>query len=154
MYREFVLEQPFYQGDILSDFPLLIIPTDFDGSKDKLSVEKSTIIILTQTCTIQREEEEFITIAKVFTIERMKKVKAFNKTQINSLMKQRMKNFFYFPHDDDFPESCVDFNLVVYAPKDLLDKSKRIKSLSDLGRHWLSYKISDFFGRPIDRPNE
>jgi len=39
---------------------------------------------------------------------------------------------------------------MIYIPKEALLIENRIKSLSDLGRHWLAYQIADYFGRPFD----
>ncbi len=152
MYSDLSLEQPFYQGDILTDSPFFIIPKDFGKKNKNIHIEEFTVMILSQTCDIQHRD--FIVIAPVITIEKLEKSRVVNSDQIRSLRQQKTKYWFYLPNDNNFPESYVEFTKIVSIPKKLLDKKKRIKSLSDLGRHWLAYKISDFFGRPIDRRAE
>jgi len=153
MYAAFSPKQIFYQGDILTDTPFFKIPKKFQKkNKDNIRFEDFTVMILSQTCDIKHKD--FVVIAPVFTIEKLEGSGVVNKEQIDSLKKQRTKYWFYLPQDNGFPESYVEFTKLISIPKVLLKKNKRIKALSDLGRHWLAYKISDFFGRPIERPTE
>lgn len=139
----------FFQGDIFKDTPFFIIPND---NEPAVQVENLTIMILSQTCDIQREERDFIIAAKVVEMQKLKDDSGAKETFIQGLRNRSVKYFFYLPPDNDlWPESYVDFQQIVYLPKKFLKDNNRVKSLSDLGRHWLLYQIADYFGRPIKR---
>lgn len=148
MYSSFSPTRIFYQGDILKD-TLFFIHKHIDGDKYSLIVKRITIMILSQTCDIQNRN--FINIAPIISLSELKKTKTVNNDQIRSLQRQKTKYWFYLPEDqgDGFPESYVELTKITYISKRLLEKRNRIKSLSSLGRHWLTYKLNDFFGRPI-----
>lgn len=149
MYNQISLGNPFYQGDILADTPFFTISENKKDLNQAISIKNLTIIILSQTCDIGHRD--FIIIAPVLSIKDLQQTGLVNNDQITALKNQKVKYWFYLPADNIFTESYVEFTKIIHIPKLLLDKNKRIKSLSDLGRHWLAYKIADFFGRPIDR---
>jgi len=117
------------------------------------------IMLLSQTCDLQRRPK--IMAAPIFPVSHLKTIleEEGNTEQqingkINSLKAVRadsqLKYYFYLPANGFMPESYVDFNLVFSIPRENIDISNRIQSLSDRGRHWLSYKVIEFFGRPVE----
>lgn len=120
----------------------------------------TNIILLSQSCDVQRRET--IMIAPVYSIEFLKtKLESLGTlraeqidNKINALKNSRFEQqphyFFYLPGANDFPESYIDFNSVLSVSIDNIDINDRILSLNDKGRHWLSYKLSHFFGRPLE----
>lgn len=146
MYNHIALQEPFYQGDILKDSPFFIISSN---SKKLPAMEKTEVMLLSQTCDIARTERDFIIVGRVLKVVDLAKIVKHD--QISGLRSRKLKYLFYLPKDQGFSEAYVDFNQITYFPKKgMLKKRNRIKSLSDLGRHWLAYQLADYFGRPFD----
>lgn len=150
MYAQIEESHSFYQGDILRDTPFFIIPKSFTETENGILQQNETVMILSQTCDIERRD--FLIVARVISVNFLKKDIGVGDNYHESLKKRKVKYYFYLPADNDFEESCVDFGQIIYIPKKALNKSNRIKSLSDIGRHWLAYQLTDYFGRPFD-PN-
>jgi hypothetical protein len=119
----------------------------------------NNIILLSQTCDLQRRES--IMIAPVFDLSFLKQnlqEEGKNEQEINSQLgllknnkfEKQFHYYFYLPAFSGFPERYIDFNLIQSIPRDNIKIEKRILSLSDKGRHWLSYKLNTFFGRPVE----
>lgn len=149
MYSDLDKRNPFFQGDILQDTPFFVIPKGFDKSK-RATIQNLDVVILTQTCDIERRD--FVIIGRVVRLQELVET-GVSQNLIESLCKRsptRPKYLFYLPPDRSFEESYIDFTQITYTPKNILKKRNRVKSLSDLGRHWLAYQLSDYFGRPFD----
>jgi len=150
MYNQFSPDEAFYQGDILVDTPCFVDREDRNEAEiENASIKRLSVMILSQTCDILRKK--FVIIAPVVTVQDLQETGVVNADQIRSLKKQDIKYWFYLPAHEDFPDSYVEFTKITHTSISNLIKNKRMKSLSDLGRHWLSYKVSDFFGRPFNR---
>lgn len=150
MYGVLNHNEPFYQGDILQDIPFLIVE-NYNNPEDGIYTKDFKIMLLSQSCDIQRRK--YIIIAPVITIQELERTGESNSNQIRALREQKINYWFYLPEDGSaniLPESYVEFTKITHIPRDLLDKNKRVKCLSDLGRHWLGFKLGNFFGRPLD----
>jgi len=134
-----------FQGDILENCPFIIIPEEISETQQQFTVKKERLMILSQTCDI--EHREYVAFAPVPLVsDLLASGVSFDHKQLKD---QKYLYWFYLPENKGFSEAYVDFTRITHLPKSILNKDKRIKSLSDLGRHWLAYKLSVFFGRPF-----
>jgi len=170
-------DSPFFQGDIVDNFPLFLV--DISGfnilkqdskAGSKYVVEKSKqlplndtedsllavetrrqkVIILTQTCDIQQRDT--IVFAPVYSISEAISEGRMSEKQATGLRHRKVDYWFYLPElEGVIEESYIDFQIMHYIPKDIImnNLEKRFLSLSHWGRHHLGWALSVFFGRPI-----
>lgn len=161
----------FFQGDILIDFPVTILPDtikivrlqeklkDFSVARvyerDKLEdafvngsepvLAKASlmkIMILSQTCDI--EHRDFISIAPVFPITNIE-----NKSKRESIRKKKVLYRFHLPSEGDFEESFLDITTINSVRRTTLKLENRTLSLSHFGRSHLVFFIYNYFNRPF-----
>lgn len=166
---ETIDQNALYQGDIIADFPFLIsqnsqlVQKNQSGFFEKtngteeneetlfvMAAKKQNIMILSQTCDIQRREN--IIICPVFKLADLITAKAINTEQAKSLRARKIYYNFYLPELGNFPESIADLQTMVYISREKLTGyiNKRIISIDHLGRHHLAWALTNYFGRPIE----
>ena len=131
----------------------------FSSESKKLvtNFKKSLGIVITQTCDIQRRD--FIQICPVFSLESLKTEisKSWDANRVNNHLGQ-LKNgklgyYFYLPEvtldDYHLDESCIDLQLVTSVRRESILNYPRLVALSDVGRHWLSFSLMSYYGRPF-----
>lgn len=130
-----------YQGDLVKNFPFLFVDA-VEGRKEAAE----TVILLSQSCDLQRRER--VIIAPVFSFERMNLAEG----KKSSIRGRQYNYWFYLPKFGDvLEESIVDFQMLTHVPRASVEnyKHERILSFSDWGRHHLAWSLSDYFGRPV-----
>jgi len=158
-----------YQGDIITDFPFFIFQggqlvqknqSGFfekkNGNSDEeenlyiIASKKQSIMILSQTCDIQRREN--VIICPVYKLQDLIDKGAINTKQAESLRGRKIYYNFYLPELGSFPESIADFQTMIYVPRENLTPyiPNRGVSLDHLGRHHLAWALTNYFGRPIE----
>jgi hypothetical protein len=164
-----ISQQEFYQGDIIGDYPFLNLGqakplvisgegfTDGGGEVDattgKVSVGVDTrrVMIISQTCDAQRREN--VIISPIYTLNEYIAASSPNADKLRTLRAGKIYYWFYLPaYQDIIEESFVDLQQVTYVPRAYVERyiEGRILSLSDLGRHRLSWSVAGFLGRPIE----
>jgi len=139
----------FFQGDILRDFPFLILDEEQikpSSTSIEIRAKPSAVMLLSQTCDLQRRPN--VILCPVFKIEN----NITKKDEVDSIRKRKTGYWFYLPEMQGvLAESFADFQTMYYAPRNFVEQHKRNKilSLSDWGRHHLSWALSSYFGRPI-----
>ena len=144
-----------YQGDLIKDFPFLIFDKEEpienftqDGeTKLNINAKLSLVMILSQTCDVQRRKN--IIICPVYKVKDFE----FSKDELIKIKKRRTGYWFYLPEIEGvLEESIADFQTIFYASRKLIEnyKSNKIATLSDWGRHHLGWALSGYFGRPIE----
>ena len=134
------------------------------GSEEQLIVNSrlTNIMLLSQSCDMQ--SREIIIIAPVYTVEFFsenlaregnteEQIRGKILTLKNIKFERQFGYYYYLPASDDFLESYVDFNFIQSIPRDNISIDNRALSLSDHSRHWLAYKLNNFFGRPVEFEN-
>jgi hypothetical protein len=157
-----------YQGDVISDFQFHILESGqpikrnetnhfelsekADEQSTLLAIEskKITVMILSQSCDIQRRNN--VIICPVYNLNEFVTDKAVNADRLRSIRERKIYYWFYLPGFNNLPESIADLQTMIYVPRTALEKhlSKRILSLSNLGRHHLGWTLANYFGRPIE----
>lgn len=161
----------FFQGDILKNFPVTILPDiikivrlqdklkNFSVAhvyeKDKLKdafvngsepvlakASLMNIMILSQTCDI--EHRDFISIAPIFPITNIE-----NKSKREVIRKKRVLYRFHLPAEGKFEESFLDITTINSVRRTTLKLEHRTLSLSHFGRSHLIYFIYNYFNRPF-----
>jgi hypothetical protein len=162
-------QQIYFQGDILKDFPFYVLDRTVSVDKKETGVyepsgvlndsniglkviEKKleTIILLSQSCDLQRRE--YVLICPVFKLEDLVSEQILNKETVGLIKKRKLYYLFYLPGTESFPESIADFQHIYHIPRSELEglMDKRILSLSDNGRHHLGWALANYFGRPAE----
>lgn len=157
-----------YQGDILKDQIIITIPQNiqilrelenkeykffsleelndaFEQEVHEITVVnavKTNVIILSQTCDIERRE--FISIAPVFPLTKIESEK-----KKGSIRNHKFNYRFYIAESDALPESYAELTLINSIKKEILRLDKRICSLSDYARQWLQDTLNRYFCRPF-----
>jgi len=161
----------FFQGDILENFPVVILPETvkvvrlqeklknhsvahvhkqdeledaFANGSEAILANASLmdIMILSQTCDI--EHREFISIAPVFPISNIE-----NQSKQDAIRKKKVSYLFHLPTEGKFEESFLDITTVNSVRRVTLKLENRILSLSHFGRSHLAYFIYNYFNRPF-----
>jgi len=166
---ETIDQETLYQGDIIADFPFFIFQDSHSVKKNQngffeqadnaedgeenlfvVAAKKQSIMILSQTCDIQRREN--IIICPVFKLADLISSKAINSEQAKSLRARKIYYNFYLPEFGDFPETIADLQTMIYVSREKLSTQikKRIISLDHLGRHHLAWALTNYFGRPAE----
>lgn len=131
------------QGDIFNQYPFFI-----ENSEDP----NCSVMAISQTCDAQRRES--IILAPIFSFSYMRE-KGLTEWKLNEVRGRKLNYWFYLPElSGVLGESLVDFQLIRYFSRETVEAYKTIKtvSLSDWGRHHLSWALSNFFGRPTNDP--
>lgn len=157
-----------YQGDILVDFPFPIL----EGSKqikknedtghfeldnslpqnDKLAFATEskiqTVMILSQTCDLQRRTN--VIVCPVYGLDDFITDNTIKADAARLIRTRRINYWFYLPTYLTLQESIADLQTMIYVPRTVIESylPKRKTSLSDLGRHHLSWSLASYFGRP------
>ncbi len=184
MYALPTVEQPFFQGDLLSNYSFIVPPLGkqfvfigdavssivvelsakedayMDGKKEQLIANsfRSSAMIITQTCDIQRRE--YISVCPIFDLAVLKSKYTnygWGENRINNfiedLKNQKQNYFLYLPahtsENVNFSESYVDLQVINSMPSSNVTNYHRFLSLTDKGRHWIGFKLSNLFGRPF-----
>jgi len=145
----------FYQGDLIKDFPFFIFDEHINlenvisktEAKIEINAKLNTIIILSQTCDIQRRKNAII--CPVYKMDEF----SFNSDDTDSIKKRKTGYWFYLPPlDGVIEESIADFQTIYYVPRAVIDnyKKNKIVTMSDWGRHHLSWALNNYFGRPVE----
>ncbi len=165
---DFVDKTTLFQGDIIDDFPFYNFENSYPIKKDAggrfeldgddnsdrsvLAVEtkKQKVIILSQTCDIQRRSN--VIVCPVYELKEVVDGGAINLKRVEALKSRRIYYWFYLPEFQVLQESFADLQTMVYVPRDIIEKyvTKRAVSLSDLGRHHLAWSLATYFGRPAE----
>ena len=131
-----------------------------EGKKENLIVNSfmSNAMIITQSCDIDRRD--YINVCPVHPISNIRQresLRGLTGNRIDNLIKdirlQKVNYYFYLPQTQFenllLEESYVDLQLFNSVPAENIKQYQKQVSLSDKGRHWLSYKLSTFLGRPF-----
>ena len=136
----------FFQGDIIDEFPFLVILEEFNlinhDKEDFYKIEKSSklegsegsnlvvatplkmhkVIVLSQTCDIQNNN--YVAIAPVYSLKEVKEDGRLEGSDMGLIRAHRgkMKDWFYLPGSEErsIEESFVDLQTIQYFPKKLL----------------------------------
>lgn len=140
--------------------PVSKIKNPYSSKKEALVVNSfmASAMIVTQSCDIERRE--YINLCPVFPVEEIRKKDFLKKVgeskiedQIRQIRQQKVNYYLYLPKfksdEISLDESYVDLQLFNSMPRENLKYYQRLISLSDKGRHWLSYKLSNYLGRPF-----
>ncbi|MBX9906390.1 hypothetical protein K2X96_00660 [Patescibacteria group bacterium] len=165
MYAEQGLLDPttLYQGDLIEDFPfhdldshssvvrnesgtLVEQATEDQNYLALIETKKRTVMILSQTCDIQRRTH--VIVCPIFDLQEYSRT--ISRDKVEALKKRTINYLFYLPAHGNFQESFADLQQIHYVPLETMNsyKDKRVLSLSDLGRHHLSWSLASLFGRP------
>ena len=144
----------FYQGDILRDYPIAILPDkrfpeivyeddEYSGTvMIRAKISSTNIIIISQTCDIKNRE--FVAVCPVFPIERLEA------NQLEQLKKGKINYRFWLPPIDGvLHESYADFVIINAIKRESLDINQRLASLSERYRSHLTERIHQYFCRPV-----
>jgi len=158
-----------YQGDIIADFPFFIFQDSYpvqknhDGFFEKTDnitkneenlfvtvAKKQNVMILSQTCDVQRREN--VIICPVYELANLIADKAITVGQAESIRSRKIYYNFYLPELGIFSESIADFQTMIYVPREQITKyiKNRVISIDHLGRHHLAWALTNYFGRPIE----
>ncbi len=155
-----------YQGDIIADLPFFIFEKNQaikkndeglyeedntepqDRSLFALEAKKQKMIILSQTCDVQRRTH--VIVCPVYPLAEFITDRTINTKNVESIRARKNNYLFYLPAFESFPESIADFQTMTYVPRSVLQiyLLKREITLSDLGRHHLAWSLATYFGRP------
>lgn len=118
----------------------------------------SNAIIISQSCDIQRRD--YIHLCPVHKLSNLRaeltskgyELERINNT-IDSLKLDKTSYYYYLPASNDdgilVEESYIDLQFVGMIPLVNMKSYTRILSLTDLGRHRLSFKLINLYGRPF-----
>jgi hypothetical protein len=159
-----------FQGDIITDFPFFLLEkglsmkktstgysksdnVEVDGSGNSLfAVEskKQTVMILSQTCDLQRRSNAII--CPVYDLQTFVSDQTLNTGRLQSIRDRKIYYWFYLPQFQSLSESIADLQTMIYVPRTEIQKylPKRTTTLSDLGRHHLGWSLANYFGRPAE----
>lgn len=164
-----VANTTFYQGDIVTDFPFYL----FDGGQPitkneaghfeidnsvrddnrslfAVEAKKQTVMLLSQTCDIQRRSN--VIVCPVYNLQEFLTDNIINADRAKSLRDRQIYYWFYLPAYNQLPEALADLQTMMYVPKATIETylPKRIVTLNDLGRHHLAWSLATYFGRPAN----
>jgi hypothetical protein len=152
-----------YQGDILKDYPTVILPdkahyevNEFTGTST-IQVKRfiTNVLIISQTCDIGNRE--LVAICPVFPITRMLQTPDSvqlqgqqSNAQVEGLRKAKINYRFWLPEITGLlEESYADFVIINTVDKGILDIARRISSLSERYRSHLGEALHRYFCRPV-----
>jgi len=159
----------FYQGDIIDDFPFYLFEnaqlikknevgffepdnlSEMGNSLLAIETKKQKVMILSQTCDAQRRTN--LIICPVYKLDQFLVDNTINTARARSIRERKVYYWFYLPESDLLSESLADFQTMIFVSRNKVEKylSSKIVSLSDLGRHHLSWSLATYFGRPEER---
>jgi len=146
----------FYQGDVLKDYDIIILPDKTAKSQlvetsvsttgtAQMFVKKlrASIMIISQTCDILHRD--FVAICPVFPISRLA-----NNERKDAVRGGKVNYRFWLPEKIGYiEESYVDFQIINTIKRDNLDLTSRVVALTDRYRTHLTNCLYKFFCRPI-----
>ncbi len=155
-YEDNLDSNSFYQGDVLSDYDIVMLP---DKTAETQSMETSVsttgtaqilvkrdrtnIMIISQTCDILNRD--FVAICPVFPISKLT-----NDDRQDAVRKGRTNYRFWLPEKIGYiEESYADFQIINTIKRDNLDLASRVVALTDRYRTHLTDCLYKFFCRPI-----
>ncbi len=118
----------------------------------------SDAIIISQSCDIQRRNYIHLSpVKKISLLIQELSDKEYDEKRINnvidSLKDEKINYYFYIPGDFvggvTLEDSYVDLEVVGIVPLANLSPYNRPVTLTDLGRHRLSFKLINLYGRPF-----
>jgi hypothetical protein len=144
----------FYQGDILKDYPIIILPErnvtkivyEGDEYSGTAMVQTKTfvtnIIIISQTCDIIHRD--LVAICPVFPVDRLD-------ASLQEQLKRGKINYRFWlpPITGVLTESYADFVIINTIKRQSLDINQRLASLSERYRSHLTDAIYHYFCRPV-----
>lgn len=158
-------ETTLYQGDILDNFPFQILDGqqpikktasgfEIDGngaqeaSLQAVESRRQKVMILSQNCDLQRRKN--VIICPVHELAQFTSDNTLNADSLRDIRGRRNYYLFYLPAFGSLQESIADLQTMVYVPRSVVASyiEKRSVSLSDFGRHHLSWTLAVLFGRP------
>ncbi len=172
MYQERTESSLLFQGDLISDFPVITIPNTeldllfakndtypydaevhksneiqdaFKNGLEKVVVDayKSSVIILSQTCDIQNRE--LVVISPIFPL-----TNETSASKRKSIVQYRVNYRFFLPSKPDLiNDSFADFNIIYTVKRDSIDINKRFLSLDSQGISLLIDNLYRYFCRPV-----
>lgn len=157
-----------YQGDIIEDFPFYIFENSQPIKKTEagyfefgnengedhaliaVETKKQRVMILSQTCDAQRRKN--LIISPIYKLDQFIIDNTINKNRAEAIRERRLYYLFYLPEFESLPESLVDLQTMIYVSREKIEQylPNKIISLSDLGRHHLSWSLATYFGRPAE----
>lgn len=153
-HSEIVNPESLIQGDIILNIPVCFI----DDSGDVLSGQ-DIVALISHSCDMQRERQDFIIIAPVVTFNEYKSLTNYenNKQSIDSLIADIRANkvfrYFYLPPKNGLPESFIDFSRMVSISSAFINSIKTnhsedcILSLSQYGYYLFLIKLTFHLAR-------
>ena len=173
MYLIRSANEPLHQGDIIADFPVVLIPesglhivyeqysetypktatisraTEVPGAFERglepiiANAYQSMVMVLSHTCDI--EHREFIAVAPLFMLSSVSSAE-----RRRSIMKYKVNYRFYLPpYKNLIDDSYVDFIIINTVKRDLVHVDKRILSLDEYGRSLFVDSLYRYFCRPV-----
>lgn len=173
MYEVRPANEPLHQGDVVADFPVVLIPesdpyivyeqysetypkaatifraTEVAGAFEKglepiiANAYQSMVMVLSHTCDI--EHREFIAVAPLFTLSSVSSAE-----RRRSIINYKVNYRFYLPRYKHLIEdSYVDFVIINTVKPYLVPVNKRILSLDEHGRSLLVDSLYRYFCRPV-----
>lgn len=140
--------------------PISQMPSPYATGKATVAVNSflANAIVISQTCDIQRRD--YIHICPVYQLSLLTQElidKGYSANRIDNVFKdlksQKINYYFYLPATSidgvTIEESYVDLQLICMLPQVNISLYNRFISLSDKGRHWLSFKLINLYGRPF-----
>lgn len=128
-----------------------------DTCKLVTNFKKSKGMVITQTCDTQRRD--FIQVCPVYPISTLEQDLSREwaadriRNHLGQLRNGKLGYNFYLPEitldDCHMEESYVDLQLVTSVRNGGISNYPRLIALSDMGRHWLSFAIMTYYGRPF-----
>ncbi len=149
----------FYQGDVIKNFPFFVlseleekVAAIKEAGEGTIEIKSKLVdvMILSQTCDIQRRDQVIVApIASMASGVESGELKA---NILDNIRGRKINFLFYLPESPDLiPESYCNLQLIYYVSPALLNSfaDNKAVTLSDWGRHHLSWALSNYFGRPI-----
>lgn len=147
------------EGNFTSS-PISQISNPYSSGKATVAVNSflANAIVISQTCDIQRRD--YIHLCPVYQLSLLTQElinKGYTASRIDNVLKdlksQKINYYFYLPTASldgiTIEESYVDLQLICMLPQVNIGLYNRFISLSDKGRHWLSFKLVNLYGRPF-----
>lgn len=144
------------QGDIYSNVPLIFFNNyriEFNQIKNSIDILKSKVMILSHSCDIDQNKDNFVTVAPLTSTSSLFEYKS-NKSWQSSVMKNQITNLLFIPSSPykTIEDSVVYLYQSISIPKDFIsmDGVRKIGSLSLYGKIFFQVKFSWHFFRPAN----
>ncbi len=148
------------QSGVLITKPVSQVVKPYIGGKIAVVANSfvSDAMVISQSCDIQRRDYVHLCpVHKLGNLITELSSKGFEQKRIDGVLDGLRKNtinyYFYLPpgsiNEIPIEESYVDLQFVGMAPLLTLGTYSRTLSLTDLGRHRLTFKLTNLYSRPI-----